>query len=60
LPSIQSAISFSPSPPAIVVIKEIESWYLAGLTEDSADELEVPYFSDTSDIDKQLFIKVFN
>ncbi len=36
----------------IVVKKEIESWYLAGLTAKDAKELSVPISTDTEDISK--------
>lgn len=39
-----------------VVVIEIESWYFAGLTKETCKELEIPYFQDTSDKDKQDFM----
>ncbi len=39
----------------IVVIREIESWYLAGLAENAARELGVEAFENTDDITKERF-----
>jgi hypothetical protein len=39
----------------MVVIKEIESWYLAGLDDDSCRELGVKTFTDTNNITKEQF-----
>jgi len=39
----------------IIVIKEIEGWYLAGLNEESSKKLKVRYFKDTTHITKEIF-----
>lgn len=39
----------------IVVIKEIESWYLAGLDVEDSKKLGIPFYSDTSNLDKEQF-----
>jgi hypothetical protein len=39
----------------IVVIKEIEGWYLAGLDAKSSKKLKIPYFDATDDITKEKF-----
>jgi hypothetical protein len=39
----------------VIVIKEIESWYLAGLSESAARQLEVLPFTDTDTITKEDF-----
>lgn len=39
----------------VVVIKEIESWYLAGLTEVNAESLGLPIFTATNDVTKEQF-----
>jgi hypothetical protein len=39
----------------IVVIKEIESWYYAGLTQESVQDLEVPNLPLTDDLTKEDF-----
>lgn len=39
----------------IVVIKEIESWYLAGLEDAEAEKLGIPIFSNTDNITKEQF-----
>lgn len=41
----------------LVVIKEIESWYLAGLNDKSCKELGFPIFNKTDNIDKEQFNK---
>lgn len=38
-----------------VVVIEIESWYFAGLDQNNCDKLNIPYFEDTSDKDKDEF-----
>ena len=38
-----------------VVIKEIESWYLAGLDDNASDELKIKKLSNTNDITKEQF-----
>jgi len=39
----------------IVIVKEIESWYLAGLDENACKELKIKNFSTTDDITKEQF-----
>ena len=39
----------------IVVIKEIESWYLAGLNDESSKELRIKHFRDTNNLTKEQF-----
>ena len=39
----------------VIVIKEIESWYLAGLDSEACKELDVPDYSTTKNIDKEQF-----
>lgn len=39
----------------IVVIKEIEGWYLAGLSNTDADKYKIPIFDDTNTITKEQF-----
>ena len=39
----------------IVVKKEIESWYLAGLDKESSKALRVPYLNSTDDVTKEQF-----
>lgn len=42
----------------IIVITEIESWYLAGLDERSSEKLGIDYLSNTDDITKEKFLKL--
>lgn len=42
----------------IIVIKGIESWYLAGLEEKDSKVLGIPFLSDTNNLDKKKFIKL--
>ena len=42
----------------VVVIKEIESWYYAGLTTESARSLDVPVLAVTDDLTKEDFNKL--
>lgn len=42
----------------IVVIQEIESWYLAGLNKEASKELGLPYFEATDDLKKELFSRI--
>lgn len=39
----------------IIVIKEIESWYLAGLDNKRSKELKIPAFNTTNDVTKEKF-----
>ena len=39
----------------LIVRREIESWYLAGLDRDSCSELGIPIFGDTDDVTKEQF-----
>ncbi|MFW5998499.1 MAG: hypothetical protein ACOC1O_02875 [bacterium] len=39
----------------IIVVKEIESWYLAGLSKKKAEELQLPLFESTDDVYKEDF-----
>lgn len=39
----------------IIVVKEIEGWYLAGLSDDASDDLGIPYYEDTQKIYKDQF-----
>ncbi|MEN6443336.1 MAG: hypothetical protein WC391_01705 [Methanoregula sp.] len=39
----------------VIVIKEIESWYLAGLTGESSGALHIPAPASTDDITKEIF-----
>lgn len=39
----------------VIVIKEIESWYLAGLNEQKSKELGIKYLRNTDDITKEYF-----
>lgn len=39
----------------VVVVKEIESWYLAGLDSSSASSLQLPNLSSTGSVDKARF-----
>ncbi|MFB3924614.1 MAG: hypothetical protein ACE14T_01040 [Syntrophales bacterium] len=41
-----------------VVIKEIESWYLAGLDDSSQKEMGLPFLKATDDITKEKFIEL--
>ncbi|RKZ46355.1 MAG: hypothetical protein DRR00_24395 [Candidatus Parabeggiatoa sp. nov. 3] len=43
----------------IIVIKEIESWYLAGLDESRAKRFGIPIVRDTQKIDKETFEREF-
>ena len=38
-----------------IVIKEIESWYLAGLNNDACRKLKIPVFNDTNEVIKEKF-----
>ncbi|HIJ69802.1 MAG TPA: hypothetical protein HPP87_00390 [Planctomycetes bacterium] len=42
----------------VIVIKEIESWYLAGLDDDACKELRIKTFSNTDNITKENFNKI--
>jgi len=42
----------------IVVIKEIESWYLAGLNDDACRELQIKTFRNTNNITKENFNRI--
>ena len=42
----------------VIVIKEIESWYLAGLNDDACKELRIKTFSKTNDITKEDFNRI--
>jgi len=42
----------------LIVVKEIESWYLAGLNDKSCEELGLPAFDYTDNIDKEQFNKL--
>lgn len=42
----------------IVVIKEIESWYLAGLSEDASRNLKIRTYNNTNNITKEQFKKL--
>ena len=42
----------------VIVIKEIESWYLAGLDEKQCKELGIKSFQETNDITKEQFNSV--
>lgn len=42
----------------LVVTKEIESWYLAGLPDHKCRELGIPVFGTTDDIDKEQFNRI--
>lgn len=39
----------------ILVIQEIEGWYLAGLNEESSNELKIKHFRDTNNLTKEQF-----
>jgi len=39
----------------VAVIKEIESWYLAGLDDTHAESLNLPKFTTTNDVTKEQF-----
>lgn len=39
----------------VIIIKEIESWYLAGLSDRSCNELKISTFRDTDNITKEKF-----
>jgi 3,4-dihydroxy-2-butanone 4-phosphate synthase len=39
----------------VVVIKEIEGWYLAGLDEENSKKLGIPYLDNTDHITKEQF-----
>lgn len=39
----------------LIVRREIESWYLAGLDRDSCAELGIPFLGDTDDVTKEQF-----
>lgn len=39
----------------VVVIKEIESWYLAGLSDDFLRQFKIPFYSETENITKEQF-----
>ena len=43
---------------AIVVVKEIESWYLAGIDEAACDEIGIRHFIATDDISKEVFCRL--
>jgi hypothetical protein len=38
-----------------IVIREIESWYLAGLNNDACRKLKIPVFNDTNEVIKEKF-----
>ena len=38
-----------------IVIRQIESWYLAGLNDDTCRKLKVPVLRDTNDVTKEMF-----
>ena len=40
---------------AVIVVKEIESWYLAGLDETASSELKIKYLPKTNDVTKEKF-----
>jgi len=42
----------------IIVIKEIESWYIAGLNKGSSKKLGTPYYNNTDNFDKEQFHKI--
>lgn len=39
----------------LIVVKEIESWYLAGLDENSSQHLTIPYLETTNSLSKEQF-----
>jgi len=39
----------------IIVVKSIESWYLAGINKESCKELKIKYYENTSNVNKQNF-----
>ncbi len=43
-----------------IVIKEIESWFLAGLSKDDSEKLKISYTKDTNSITKENFRKLAN
>lgn len=42
----------------IVVIKEIESWYIAGVNVKNSEKLGIPPYNDTNNLDKEQFNKL--
>ena len=42
----------------VVVIKEIESWYIAGLNESISQKLGIPSYDNTNNFDKEQFDKM--
>lgn len=42
----------------IVVVKEIESWYLAGIDEDKGMSLRIKYFENTNELTKEKFVEL--
>ncbi len=42
----------------VVVIKEIESWYLAGLNQESSNQMGISQFSDTNNVYKEQFNEI--
>jgi len=49
---------FIDSDKIIIVIKEIEGWYLAGLNESSSNVLKIKYLDHTDDVGKRKFSKI--
>lgn len=44
----------------IIVVKEIESWYLSGLDDINCRKLKIPIFNNTDNITKEDFNTIFN
>lgn len=53
--AISSKISHIDNDNIVVVVIEIEAWYLAGLNEDSSSKHKIPHFQHTNNVTKEKF-----
>ena len=44
----------------VIVVKEIESWYLAGLPDEKADEFRIDRINSTDEVTKEIFNNIYH
>lgn len=50
----------TPEPQNIIIVRsEIESWYYAGISEETCEKLSVPVIANTDDLNKEMFNQIF-
>lgn len=52
---LEKKFNFLDNEKVFLVIKEIESWYMAGIDKKSANEIGITYFNSTNKLDKSKF-----